>query len=96
MLNDAISYSELRENLKTYLDRVNDDHVPLLVKRKNGRNVIIMDADDYASMDETDYLLRSPANAKRLMEALERDPKDGLVFEDFNAFKKHFDNAAKD
>lgn len=64
------SYTELRENLASYLDRVVDDREIVVVKRRGARDVAIIAADDLAGLQETAYLLRSPANAKRLLESL--------------------------
>jgi antitoxin YefM len=64
------SYTELRENLASYLDRVVDDREIVVVKRRGARDVAIIAADDLAGLEETAYLLRSPANAKRLLESL--------------------------
>ena len=57
------SYTELRENLASYLDRVVDDREVVIVKRRGARDVAIIAADELAGMDETAHLLRSPANA---------------------------------
>jgi len=64
------TYSALRENLASYLDRVVDDREVVVVKRRGARDVAIIAADELAGMAETAYLLRSPANAKRLLESL--------------------------
>jgi antitoxin YefM len=64
---DTVSYSELRQKLKTYMDKVCDDHAPLLVMRQNGRSVVLLSLSEYEELDETHYLLRSPANAERLL-----------------------------
>jgi antitoxin YefM len=61
----AISASEARSRLFPLIQQVNDDHVP-----------VRMSAEDFDSWQETIYLLRSPANARRLMEAVARD-KEG-------------------
>ncbi len=63
------TYSALRQNLASYLDRVVDDREVVVVKRRGARDVAIIAADELASLEETAYLLRSPANAKRLREA---------------------------
>jgi antitoxin YefM len=79
-MDDAINYSELRENLKSVLDRVCDDSIALMVKRRNGKDVIILSKDDYDKMDETAYLNASPANARHLREAIKRfKTKKGFV-----------------
>ncbi len=67
----AINYSDLRQNMKTNLDRVCNNHEPMIVTRKNGGNVVMLSQEDYESMEETVYLLRSPKNAKRLRESVE-------------------------
>jgi antitoxin YefM len=65
------TYTALRENLATFLDRVTDDREVLIVKRRRGqRDVAIIAADELAGLEETAYLLRSPANAKRLAASL--------------------------
>ena len=65
------TYTALRENLATFLDRVTDDREVLVVKRRRGqRDVAIIAADELAGLVETAYLLRSPKNAERLLEAL--------------------------
>lgn len=64
------TYTALRENLASYLDRVVDDREVVVVKRRGARDVAIIAADELAGLEETAYLLRSPANAKRLSQAL--------------------------
>jgi antitoxin YefM len=65
------TYTSLRENLATFLDRVTNDREVLVVKRRRGQpDVAIIAADELASLEETAYLLRSPANARRLAQAL--------------------------
>jgi antitoxin YefM len=64
------SYTELRQNLAAYLDRVVDDREVIVVKRRGARDVAIIAADELAGLDETAHLLRSPANAKRLLESI--------------------------
>ena len=86
-MNQSVTYSELRQSLKSYLDGVCNDHLPLLVKRGRGEDVVIMSKDDYSALEETAYLLRSPENAKRLMEAISRDPKDRISFDNVEELK---------
>jgi len=66
------NYTTLRENLSSYLDKVTDDREVVIVRRKGARDVALISADELASWMETAHLLRSPANAKRLLGALER------------------------
>jgi antitoxin YefM len=65
------SYSELRKNLASMIDRVNADREPLIVTRDRGKPAaILMSIEDFASYEETRYLLQSPNNARRLREAI--------------------------
>ena len=68
----AISASEARSRLFPLIQQVNDDHVPVRINSKSG-DAVLMSAADFDSWQETVYLLRSPANAQRLMEAVARD-----------------------
>jgi antitoxin YefM len=68
----AISASEARSRLFPLIQQVNDDHEPVRINSKGG-DAVLMSADDFDSWQETIYLLRSPANARRLMEAVSRD-----------------------
>ena len=67
---DAISYTAARNNLAKTMDKVVDDHAPVLITRQNGAPVVMMSLDDYNALEETAHLLRSPANAERLMRSL--------------------------
>ena len=65
------SYSELRKNLAATIDRVNADHEPVVITRDNGKPpAVLMSIEDFASYEETRYLLRSPANAERLLSSI--------------------------
>ena len=66
----AISYSEARENLKSVIDRVVADHAPIAITRQRGEGAVLISESDWASIEETLYLLRSPPNAERLLEAI--------------------------
>ncbi|MFM9853762.1 MAG: type II toxin-antitoxin system Phd/YefM family antitoxin [Sphingomonadaceae bacterium] len=66
----AISYSEARENLKSVIDRVIADSTPITITRQRGGGAVLISESDWASIEETLYLLRSPKNAERLLEAI--------------------------
>jgi len=66
----TLSSTELRANLSAVMDRVNDDHQPVIVTRAKGRPVVMVSLEDWASMDETTYLLSSPANRAALIESI--------------------------
>ena len=64
------SYSSFRENLASVLDRVVDNREVYVVRRKSGKDVALVAAEELASLLETAHLLRSPVNARRLRSAL--------------------------
>lgn len=69
---DAISYSTARANLASTMNRVCDDHEPLIITRNGQQSVVMLSLEDFTALEETAYLLRSPANTKRLMAAIEQ------------------------
>jgi antitoxin YefM len=66
----AITYTAARENLASTMDRVCADHDPVIITRNRDQAVVMMSLEDYESLEETAYLLRSPANARRLLESV--------------------------
>jgi antitoxin YefM len=67
----AITYTAARENLASTMDRVCNDHDPVIITRNREQAVVMLSLEDYEALQETAYLLRSPANAKRLIESIE-------------------------
>ncbi len=67
---DAIPYTTLRANLAGEMDRVCEDHTPIIVTRKASASVVMISLDDYEALEETSYLLRSPKSARRLLESI--------------------------
>jgi len=67
---DAISYTAARENLAKTMDRVCEDHDPIIITRKRDQAVVLLSLEDYQSLEETAYLLKSPENARRLLESI--------------------------
>ena len=66
-----VSFTDLRQNMASYFDRVTDDREPLLVTRQGGKgNVVILSEEEFAGWRETVHLLSSPANAARLLAAV--------------------------
>ena len=66
------TYANLRANLTRILNRVVDDREVIVVRRKGGKDVALIAADELAGLTETAHLLRSPANARRLIAASRR------------------------
>lgn len=67
----AITYTAARENLAQTMDRVCQDHDPVIITRNRSQSVVMLSLEDYESLQETAYLLRSPANARRLIDSVE-------------------------
>jgi antitoxin YefM len=75
------TYTALREKLAGFLDQVTDDNEVVIVRRRGGRDVAMIPADELSSLMETAHLLRSPKNAERLQQSLAESKKnDGRVF----------------
>ncbi len=67
---DVISYTAARANLAKTMEKVCNDHDPVIITRKRESPVVMVSLDDYQAMEETAYLLRSPANARHLLESI--------------------------
>lgn len=67
---DAITYTAARANLANTMDRVCNDHEALIITRNGEQSVVMLSLEDYKALEETAYLLRTPANAKRLLSAI--------------------------
>lgn len=66
------TYTRLRQNLASVLDRVSDDRETVIVRRRGAHDVALIPASELAGLMETAHLLRSPRNAQRLLTALGR------------------------
>jgi len=66
----AITYTAARENLASTMNGVCNDHDPVIITRNRDQAVVMMSLEDYESLQETAYLLRSPANVRRLFESI--------------------------
>lgn len=67
---ETLSISETRANLKSVLDRVVADKAPVAITRQKGEGVVMISQSEWDSIEETLYLLQSPANAKRLLASI--------------------------
>jgi antitoxin YefM len=67
----AITASEARRNLFPLIEQVNQDRIPIEITSKRG-DAVLLSVDDYRALEETAYLLRSPANVRRLLESLDQ------------------------
>ena len=75
LMASETTYTKLRANLAAVLDQVVDGREVVVVRRKNGRDVALVPAEELAGLEETAHLLRSPRNARRLLGALRRAEK---------------------
>ncbi len=69
---NAITYSYARENLARTITEVCESHSPVIITKKGTDAVVMMALEDFESMQETTYLLRSPKNARRLLESIQQ------------------------
>ena len=67
---DTITYSDARARLARTMDKVCDDHAPIVITRKSTQSVVLMSLEDFQALEETAYLLRGPKNARRLLESI--------------------------
>ena len=66
----AITYTAARESLASTMDQVCSDHYPVVITRNRNQAVVMISLEDYESLQETAYLLRAPANARRLLASI--------------------------
>jgi antitoxin YefM len=67
---ESITYTAARENLASTMDKVCAERAPIAITRNRDQSVVMLSLEDYESLEETAYLLRSPANARRLLEGI--------------------------
>jgi antitoxin YefM len=67
---ENMTYSDFRNHLASALDKVNDNHVPILVTRQSGKFAVVISFEDFKSYEETAYLMSSSKNAERLNKSI--------------------------
>lgn len=67
----TVTITDARKNLAKTIEKVCDDHVPIVITRQKAESVVLLSLEDYHSLEETAYLLRSPKNAVRLVQSIE-------------------------
>lgn len=65
----AVNYTTLRDNMKSYMDKVTDDYETMIVTRKNNKNVVMMSEESYNNLMENIHVMRNKANYDWLMES---------------------------
>jgi len=79
---EVLSYSDARKNLKSVMDKVVEDRSEAIITRRNGEAVVMVSLSEWNSILETEHLLSSPENARRLREAIAQlDRGEGVVRE---------------
>jgi len=68
----TVSYTKARNELARTMQEVIDDHAPVIITRQDKDSVVMLSLADYESMVETNYLLQSPANARRLLKSIDQ------------------------
>jgi antitoxin YefM len=76
---EITTYTNFRQNLKSFLDDVFNNHSPLFVTRTKGEDIVVLAKSDYESMQETLHLLSSPKNAERLLSGIEKYKKGEFI-----------------
>ncbi|MSP27636.1 MAG: type II toxin-antitoxin system prevent-host-death family antitoxin [Methylococcales bacterium] len=66
----AITCNQAVQNFAEFMDEVSDNHEPLIITREHHKAVVLISLDDLNAWQETDYLMRSPANAQDLLQAV--------------------------
>ena len=67
---DAISFTAARSQLAKTMEKVCEDHAPVIITRSKSPSVVMISLEDFEAMQETAYLLRAPKNARRLLESV--------------------------
>jgi antitoxin YefM len=75
----TLSYTHARGSLAATMKSVVDDHAPVVITRQKGEAVVMMSLADYSALAETNYLLQSPANARRLLDSMDQLRKGKTV-----------------
>ena len=65
----AVNYTNLRDNMKSYMDKVTDDYETMIVTRKNNKNVVMLSEESYNNLIENAYIMGNKANYDWLMES---------------------------
>ncbi|MDI9242317.1 type II toxin-antitoxin system Phd/YefM family antitoxin [Fusibacillus kribbianus] len=78
----AVNYTNLRENMKAYMDKVTEDYETVIVTRKDNRNVVILSEENYNNLMENAYLMGNKANFDWLMESKAQLEKGAVAIHD--------------
>ncbi len=83
---EVVTYNQIKNKLNFFMDKVYEDHEPVIVARNKGKNSVLMSLDDYRSIEETCYLLSNPIMAARLINAIEEVNAGNVILKDIKEF----------
>ncbi len=83
----AVNYTTLRENMKSYMDKVSDDYETMIVTRKNNKNIVMLSEESYNNLMENAHLMGSKANYDWLMESKEQLESGKIVVPEIGDLK---------
>lgn len=78
---DALTYTQVRKDFAGVMNKVCEDHTPLIITRQNRSPVVMISLEDFNAIEETMYLVKNPKNAKRLMASIHKAER-GLAREE--------------
>lgn len=78
----AVNYTTLRDNMKTYMDKVTDDYETMIVTRKDNKNVVMLSEESYNNLIENAYIMGNKANYEWLMESKSQLDKGNFSIQD--------------
>ena len=78
----AVNYTNLRDNMKTYMDKVTDDYETMIVTRKNNKNIVMLSEESYNNLIENAYIMGIKANYDWIMESKEQLEKGNVSVQD--------------
>ncbi len=84
------TYTDLRAHLKAYCSEVAESGEPLIIQRRRGANVALVSLEELAGLEETAHLLRSPENARRLLDSVEEVRSGGGLALSVDELRKRF------
>ena len=79
----AVNYTNLRENMKSYMDKVSDDYETMIITRKNNKNIVMLSEEAYNNLIENAYIMGNKANYDWLMESKAQLERGKVVAEAF-------------
>ena len=83
----AVNYSNIRANLKTYMDKTRDDYETIVITSKNG-NVVMISEEEYNNLMENLFIMNNPAMRERLDHSIQQFTNGETVLKTLEELKK--------